>query len=159
MKVFISHKDVDSHYAGIVARVLRSNGVDFYLDVIDPQAASYGDDLADHLREELGKCTHLIAIVSQHTKDSWWVPWEIGISTEKDQPLCTFAGDTCTLPGYLTKWPYLRVEGDVEVWVRAARIALAEATKEFRTYGNRTRMKRRETKTFYREMRARLGQR
>ncbi|NKJ71811.1 TIR domain-containing protein [Rhizobium leguminosarum bv. viciae] len=108
IKVFISHQQYDSGLAAILASRLRqAHGIDCYLDVID-QDTRKGEDLADHLRAEIGKCTQLLAVVSEKTKTSSWVPWEIGVATEKNFPLATYTGDNALPPEFLRKWPYLR---------------------------------------------------
>ena len=110
MKVFVSHKKEDKEIAGVVAARLEKNGAQVYLDVFDPDTYSAGDDLADYLRAKLDLCTDLMAVVSGKTKESWWVPWEIGVATEKEYPLSTFAGENCEIPAYLKKWPYLNCD-------------------------------------------------
>ena len=37
----------------------------------------------DHIRENLNTCTDIIVVMSEATKESWWVPFEIGMATEK----------------------------------------------------------------------------
>ena len=83
IKVFISHKDSDSELAERVARRVRFNGMDTYLDTIDDALAKDGPDLAELLVARMSSCQQLIAVVSSQTKDSWWVPWEIGVGSEK----------------------------------------------------------------------------
>jgi hypothetical protein len=88
VKVFVSHQKADSEIALAVAARLRvHHQIDSYLDVIDTNLALSGESLGEYLRAEMGKCTQLIAVVSASTKISWWVPWEIGIATEKNFPL------------------------------------------------------------------------
>lgn len=91
MKIFISHQQTDSVLASRLASRLKINhGIASYLDAIDPDVGKSGDSLADHVKDELGKCTQLLAVVSAATQKSWWVPWEIGMATEKDFPLDIF---------------------------------------------------------------------
>lgn len=120
MKVFVSHKKEDEQLAARVAERLRLNRSQVYLDVIDPDRYKAGDDLADYLRQQLEGCTDLMAVVSATTKLSWWVPWEIGVATEKEYPLSTFAGPGCEVPEYLKKWPYLRRLEDIDTYVRVS---------------------------------------
>ena len=122
MKVFLSHKNEDSEIASSIAYRLRTfHNVDCYLDVFDPHASKTGDDLGDYLRRILEECTELMAVVSQTTKESWWVPWEIGVAQEKQRPITTFAGGQCVLPTYLKKWPYLKSETQLDVYIRVAK--------------------------------------
>ena len=108
LRVFISHQRRDEETAREIAEWLQRVGVGTYLDVLDPHLASdFGDDLGEYFRQKLGQCTHLMAVVSRNTITSWWVPFEIGIATEKQYPIATYAAGQCELPDYLTKWPYL----------------------------------------------------
>lgn len=136
VRVFISHQHADSDLAGKIAAYFRAkHDIDAYLDLLDPVASKTGDELGEHLRLQLGACTQLMAVVSMNTKSSWWVPWEIGVATEKDYPIATFAGGKCDLPSYLRKWPYLQTEQDLDVYARESKKAAAELSKR-RTHFN-----------------------
>jgi hypothetical protein len=122
IKVFLSHQKADSAMAGVIAdRLKRHHQIDSYLDVIDP-FISKGEDLAQHIQLEMSKCTQLLAVVSEATKQSSWVPWEIGVATEKDYPLATFSEGTMP-PEFLRKWPYLRTLADVDAYAAASKAA------------------------------------
>ncbi len=120
-RVFISHKREDETAALRVSNRLRQHGVDSYVDVLDPHVEKAGDELSDYIRETLRTCSHLMAVVSESTKLSWWVPWEIGVATEREAAISTFAGGRCDLPAYLKKWPYLQTEADIDEYVRVSR--------------------------------------
>ncbi|MFZ6681947.1 toll/interleukin-1 receptor domain-containing protein [Undibacterium sp. Tian12W] len=158
MKIFISHQRVDSDLAlSLSYRLLTTHCIPTYLDVIDPAVSSTGDALADHVKDELGKCTQLLAVVSEATQASWWVPWEIGIATEKDFPLATYAGGYASIPEYLRKWPYLRSTSDLDLYATASKTA----AKEFETkrgFVAEATARSRSTKEFYRVLRGSLGQ-
>jgi hypothetical protein len=158
MKIFISHQKQDSQLATAISMRLQvRHRLECYLDVVDPYAAQTGDDLGDYLRRTLGTCTQLMAVVSNHTRTSWWVPWEIGVATEKDFPIATYAGDDCELPSYLKKWPYLQTQQDLDIYAaeskqadhsfRVNKGALGEAVARARS-----------TRAFHRSLRGALGQ-
>ena len=112
MRIFISHQQRDSDAATRLVSILaKHRDVTTYVDVLDSHLNGDGDGLAEYLRNEIGKGTHLMAVISENTRYSWWVPFEIGIATEKRLPLSTLAlGITPTsLPSYLAKWPVLAV--------------------------------------------------
>lgn len=158
MKIFISHQKADSQIAlGISRRLTIVHGIESYLDVIDPNVGTSGDDLADHVRAELGRCTQLLAVVSEATRASWWVPWEIGIAAEKDFPLATFAGGHTPLPDYLKKWPYLRTDGDLDRYAEASKTAARDFTINLRHLKESV-ARERSTKEFFRVLRASLHQ-
>lgn len=113
MKVFISHQQLDSDKAMLIARTLEKHGVSYYLDTIDKSFRKDGNDLADYIRIQLSRCNALIAVVSSATKKSWWVPWEIGVATERNYPLSTYLSAGTSPPEYLKKWPILRNLDDI----------------------------------------------
>ena len=113
-KVFISHKESDTAEAESVARRVRVNGLDVYLDSIDNALYKDGPELADYLLKRMGECQQLIAVLSSETKDSWWVPWEIGVGSEKGFRMASYAISYVQLPSYLQKWPVLKSLSDVD---------------------------------------------
>lgn len=120
-RVFISHKDSDSRVAENVARRVRYNGLDVYLDTIDSALVEDGPELADMLLERMGDCHQLIAVVSQQTKDSWWVPWEIGVGSEKGFRMASYSESYVSLPSYLEKWPALKNESHIDKYCRISK--------------------------------------
>jgi hypothetical protein len=121
IKVFISHQKADSAKAAAIAYRLKSqHSIESYLDVIDPYLGK-GEDLALHIQVEMSKCTQLLAVVSEATRTSSWVPWEIGVATEKEFPLATFTDGTTPPPEFLRKWPYLRSMADLDIYAQASK--------------------------------------
>lgn len=157
MKIFIAHKDVDTEQAKSIARKLYSDyQIDSYLDSFDEGFNSV-ENLTAHLRNELGGCQSLLAVVSSRTRLSWWVPWEIGIATEKGHVIATYGLDNCDIPDYLKHWPYLKSGGDLGKY--------AEALKNNRVQINDSRMNKSEAygstsvaNTIHRNLKNRLGQ-
>lgn len=159
MKIFLSHQQTDSALALRIQGHLKNNhDIDCYLDVIDPRFNN-GEDIAAHVRKELDKCTQLLAVVSDATKTSWWVPWEIGVATEKDFPLATFGGNI-ELPEYLKKWPYLKSTSDLDKYAEASKDASKRVvTANMESASSRSAVFRGDaTKHFYKTLRAKLGQ-
>lgn len=158
MKVFISHQHADSQRALAVATRLKvKHGIDWYLDVIDPGVGTSGDDLADHVRRELGKCTQLLAVVSEATQKSWWVPWEIGIASGLSRsPRLPVRQPTSLIT--LKKWPYLRTEADLNRSRRRRPTERRLTYPETRVFQEGVAHKQ-STKEFFRVARANLGQR
>lgn len=131
VRVFISHKQEDAATATMVAAYLRNGGLDVYIDTIDAQLGKSGPDLAEYIRSQLERSTQLLAVISSRTRDSWWVPWEIGVATEKERFLASYTADSSQIPEYLQKWPYLRTQTDLDVYIRESRRAetLVESRK------------------------------
>lgn len=133
IKVFVSHKREDAPAAGLVATRLHANGLDTYLDVIDDALAKDGPELAGHIRARMSSCTQLLAIVTRATQQSWWVPWEIGVATEKGHFLASYVAQQTELPSYLVKWPYLRTLADVDLYAQESKRAEGTLRKSSRT--------------------------
>lgn len=158
IKVFLSHQSADSHACGIIAQRLKIyHDIDCYLDVIDPYMNRKGEDLAAHIQSEMSKCTQLLAVVSDATKASQWVPWEIGVATEKNYPLATYLAGTVTAPEFLRKWPYLRNSDDLDNYARASKAAERSYVQK-RDYYTEATAKSRSTSDFFTTLRASLGQ-
>lgn len=81
--VFISHKWEDKEAAQVVARELAALDVDYWLDVEDDasvSAAQARDDkaLSEAIERGIQNSSHLLALLTPRTRESWWVPYEIG---------------------------------------------------------------------------------
>lgn len=158
MKVFLSHQRHDSDLSQRIANRLRTHhSIDSYLDVIDPYVGGSVNVLADHIRIEMGKCTQLLAVISPNTAQSQWVPWEIGVATEKDFPLATFSGGNSLPPEFLRKWPYLRTDADLDNYARISKASRNSYTIRKATL-NESVARARSTQEFYTSLRSALGQ-
>jgi len=158
IKVFLSHQSADSATAAIIARRLEAHhGIVSYLDVIDP-FIQRGEDLAAHIRYEMGRCTQLLAIVSEAPKASQWVPWEIGVATEKSYPLATFLAGYATPPEFLRKWPYLRTDAEIDLYARTSKAAEQTFVRKRAGSLNEAAARVSSTGEFFATLRAGLGQ-
>lgn len=116
IKVFISHKDTDHRIAEKVARRVRSNSLQVYLDSVDSTLLRDESDLADQLLKRLDECQQLIAVLSNETAESWWVPWEIGVGSEKGFRMASYTERNVYIPEYLERWPVLHSDEDVDLY-------------------------------------------
>lgn len=156
--VFIAHKNEDTVLAGQVAfRLQRFHQVGVYIDVIDPHSGKAGEELGDYLRGVMSDCTQLLAVVSEKTKESWWVPWEIGVATEKSYPVATYSPSGAAIPLYLKKWPYLRSLNELDIYAEVSKIA-DRVYQDKRRFMEKTAARRTASQDFYTRIRARLGQ-
>lgn len=157
MKVFISHQKTDADIALRIANRLRINhSIDSYVDVIDSHINDEGCDLADYIRTEMAKCTQLIAVISYSTKDSQWVPWEIGVASEKNFPLATFANMQSKPPEFLEKWPVMRSIEQVDVYAQASKAAQRIVIAKKASMLNESRAQKFGADEFYRSMKVGL---
>ena len=115
---FISHQSRDALSAEKVATTLSRQGYPCYLDTFDPSVDGDSPDLESYLRKVIAACTNLMAIVSQATKTSWWVPLEIGVALERQKHIATYLLNAEDLPSYLWLWPMLWNERDAITWAQ-----------------------------------------
>ena len=80
MRIFISHKSEDVGLARLYAEDLSELDFDYYLDEYDIHIKNSSDRVR-LINNEIKKSTDLLVIVTENTKKSWWVPFEIGLST------------------------------------------------------------------------------
>lgn len=130
MPVFISYRHTDRVKAHDVYNKLTDSGIHCYLDVIDEESKNTSD-ITDVITKNIKRCTHLLAIISQNTNGSWWVPFEIGEATVLNRRICSYAfQDNHTslsryylslysniLPEYLQKWPVLLSNLDLDKFI------------------------------------------
>ena len=138
---FISHQNSDRTTAERVAIVLSRRGYPCYVDTFDPEMDGDSPQLERYLRQVIGRCRALMAIVSSATKNSWWVPLEIGVALEKEKYIATYLLTEVGLPSYLWQWPMLRNDQDAIGWAQDAdRYPVARMNEDWRS---RTRLRRR----------------
>jgi hypothetical protein len=111
--VFISYQRVDESKARTISQRLKELVIKTYIDVMDPVLKST-EDVTKVILQALENCTHLLAVVSQTTVLSWWVPFEIGVATRGDRRIATFRRDEVTLPAFLKIWPVLDYDSQLE---------------------------------------------
>lgn len=154
-RVFVSHKDVDEATARKVAARVEANHMGVYLDSVDPAMAKDGPGLADYLLERMDECEQLIAVVSSATAESWWVPWEIGVGSEKGFRMASYSESAVYLPTYLRKWPILRSMQDVDrycLFSRRTGDRIHEATARTMSESRRLDIRREKAADFHRHL-------
>ena len=112
MPVFISHRTADDAIAQQVASRLKSHhGITCYVDDIDDELrrARGTARVTTLIVDRLNACTNLLAIVTQNTEGSWWVPFEVGVARQSPRVITSFTNlYDSSLPEYLLEWPRLR---------------------------------------------------
>jgi hypothetical protein len=85
--VFLSHSSKDDDLVGGVVLVLENHGGKVYVDHSDPFIP--GKDclaIAEHLRIVIRGCSKFILLASPRSKDSTWIPWELGLGDGIHRP-------------------------------------------------------------------------
>ncbi|QAX83011.1 molecular chaperone Tir [Pseudomonas sp. DTU12.3] len=120
MPVFISYRHMDRLHAVAINNRLKQANIKTYLDVLDPESQTT-DDITGVITRNITECTHLLAVVSERTALSWWVPFEIGEATISNRRICSFKTGPAELPLYLDKWPKLSTDKDIDFFIDAYR--------------------------------------
>jgi hypothetical protein len=77
--VFLSHSHKDSDLVMDVMAFLLSVGMFVYVDWLDsemPHITSH--ETASRIKVKIKQCDRLIVLLTENSKDSKWVPWELG---------------------------------------------------------------------------------
>lgn len=133
MPVFISHKKEDEQSALRISAYLKQHSICSYVDVLDPTLQTT-DDITKTLMGRISLCSHLMAVVSQYTEKSWWVPFEIGVGTEKDRRITSYQLTAVILPDFLTKWPILKSQRDLDTFIQFYKKDTLVSLEEARGY-------------------------
>lgn len=105
--VFISHKKEDEDKAKAIGDYIMSQGLDIYLDLYDcelQEAVSVENDklIVESIKRGIKTSTHLLCLVSDKTKLSWWVPFEVGVAGENKIQITTLKlKDVEDIPSFL----------------------------------------------------------
>ncbi len=82
--VFLSHSSGDDELVAGAILVLENHGGRVYVDKKDPTLPKDNfTEVARHLRSVIGICRKMVLLVSKNSKDSKWIPWELGLGDGK----------------------------------------------------------------------------
>lgn len=91
--VFLSHSSKDKEHLPAVISILENAGGRVYVDNADDRMPTTPNrETAEILRGTVKSCRRFILFVTTHSKDSTWIPWELGLADgEKgQQPIALF---------------------------------------------------------------------
>jgi hypothetical protein len=92
---FLSHSSKDAELMAGVVKILRNHGASVYIDKKDESLPPYTSrETAVTLRNRIKQCRKFILFATDNSKDSRWVPWELGISDGYKR-----AANTAIFPG------------------------------------------------------------
>lgn len=78
---FLSHSTKDSDLLPGVISLLEEHGASVYVDKKDEKMPPYtSDETADILRSQIQSSKNFILLATPNSKDSRWMPWELGLS-------------------------------------------------------------------------------
>ncbi len=154
IKVFISHKQEDSYTANKIAEALKEMNVPYYLDILDFSTTRSGKELTDHIKRNLNDCTDIIVVMSESTRYSQWVPFEVGMSAQNDMPTVTYLQENVSLPDFLAYWPRLKQPSDIRKYVTTRNEVQREYESKFVYETSEVRQS--QTERFYNVLKQRL---
>ena len=78
---FLSHSSKDEDLVFGATAILEDNGGKVYTDEKDPTLPPYtNDETAKVLKSRIKQTARFVLLVSKNSKESRWVPWELGIA-------------------------------------------------------------------------------
>lgn len=122
--VFISHKSEDIEAAKALAEIITSRGIDVYLDINDSglQSATRennAQEIVDCIERALSVSSHILVLVTNKTKQSWWVPYEIGYSKKGTKQIASILlKDVVDFPDFLQIEKKLRGLNDLKNYIQ-----------------------------------------
>lgn len=80
---FLSHSSRDNDLLVGAISLLEGHGASVYVDKKDPSLPPYTDkETASGLKSRIHQSRKFVLLASSNSKDSRWVPWELGIADE-----------------------------------------------------------------------------
>ena len=119
--VFLSYYGGDLESAVRAGKVIASEGLAVYIDRLDPKVDGDTPTLEIYLRKVIRDTPILLALVTNETEQSWWVPFEIGVARQTESRLATRVASLPygePLPSYLYMWPVIRYDSDLRKWAK-----------------------------------------
>jgi hypothetical protein len=142
--IFISHKKEDSEKAKEIAQYIMDCGVDIFFDENDPilsnpEVNKNPNTVTNAINNALKKSTHMICVISEKTKNSWWVPYEIGYVSNKTPFTSSSIGiviikPVAVIPEYLFLSTKIETTTELDKFVKTCsntETLLLEKTKTF----------------------------
>lgn len=122
--VFISYKGSDIDMARAAAKALKDQEIDVWFDENDPvlTAANLSGNHAEvvkRIEDAISNCTHILVMISESTKESWWVSFEIGSARRKGIEVAYIPRNNVTaLPAYLQIATQIKADANFVNWVK-----------------------------------------
>lgn len=115
--IFLSHKHDEHSILQDVIAFLKNEGVDVYVDWMDPSMPAYTNaETAHRLKEKIKASDKFILIATQNAIDSKWCNWELGLGDTskyiKNIALFPINRNHKTFKGfeYLSIYPFIEYE-------------------------------------------------
>lgn len=130
--VFVSHTTRDDALAEEVAKCIRSLGLSAWVDSDNLAFNHDGPQMASKIQGAISRSYCLLAIVTNATSKSWWVPFEIGVAWDMKKYLSTYGDPQVALPSFLAAWPHVKDREGLRSWCEAIKSKKATHRPTFR---------------------------
>lgn len=92
--IFLSHTRQDKQHVINIGNYIMQAGFNIYLDIYDSDLQKAADTenheaITRCLEKGIENSTHMLCFVSEKTRESWWVPYEIGYGKGKANHIAT----------------------------------------------------------------------
>lgn len=114
-KLFIGYSRKDKDFALRLARDLRSNGVDIWMDQLDILTGTNWDH---SIQSALKNCTGFLIVLSPHAANSRMVMDEMNYALEEDKLVFPVLYKQCEIPFRLRRLQYSDFTGDYDSGIR-----------------------------------------
>lgn len=119
-KVFISYSTKDFPLVDYVRNLLQHSSVEVF---VAEYSVAPGQSLPAEIITAIKDCNLLILLWSKNSKESEWVPQEIGIATSEKKPILPVVlHQNISLPGFISNLKYLPLYKNPDSalsWLRA----------------------------------------
>lgn len=121
--VFVSHSSTNAESAREVEDYLRNDiGVNTYFDEDDPglnnMSSNDPEKVVRHIKKGLNISTHLIVLLSDHAKLSWWVSYEYGYADALNKSMGYIKLEDINLPDFVKTQTIIETAGQLREWAK-----------------------------------------
>ncbi len=78
---FLSYSSKDFEFVPAVIKILENHGTNVYIDRRDVRlSGEANEETGNILKDSINKCSRFVLFVTENSKDSKWIPWELGVA-------------------------------------------------------------------------------
>jgi hypothetical protein len=105
--IFLSHISTDKEAVEKIASYIMAAGYNVYLDIHDKElqqavATDNAGYITSCIDNGINKSSHVLCFITENTKRSWWVPYEVGYGKKGGKSIATLSmKDVSNIPEFL----------------------------------------------------------
>jgi hypothetical protein len=78
---FLSYSSKDLEFVPAIIKILENHGTNVYIDRKDGRLSGVpNEETGRILKDSIKKCRRFVVFVTNNSKDSTWIPWELGLA-------------------------------------------------------------------------------